>query len=527
MKNILVLALALVLAPPPAAFADGEGAALPPSFVWTPVTGLVWRTLGAAKIENGVLTARLDQVGDAYAEAELDLSGYDGRPFELAATVKAEGVADAEKNYLGFRFASNYLDMSMGGNRSWPGGPTVSGDFGPGEVVFLDRTDKVRRKAVVQVGICRARGAVTCDLSTLRIREPQPLVPKRNAGYKVKYPDRVKDLPRLRGVMLGGMKGDAWDNLQAWGANLVRYQFHIPGTGPATNFEVYAAGFRRNVENELDRISATLDQARARGMKVVVDAHYACGGTCSPKLGDPLAWNGDWRIFHDRRYADLFLWSWEQIARRCRGRHDDIYGYDLMNEANHRSHAIPDGDIVGLQARIAKAIRAIDPETTIIVESMYCDPGWFKSLSAIDLDNVIYQVHLYYPHDYTHQGILTPLETVHTWPDPKRGWNRDFLMKSLKPVIDFQREHGAKMFCGEFSAIAWAPGAEGYIRDCISVFEELGWDWTYHAYREFDGWSVEKEAVSRGMDASHFRPSADNPRRRVLLQGLSGENGRK
>ena len=91
MKNILVLALALVLAPPPAAFADGEGAALPPSFVWTPVTGLVWRTLGAAKIENGVLTARLDQVGDAYAEAELDLSGYDGRPFELAATVKAEG----------------------------------------------------------------------------------------------------------------------------------------------------------------------------------------------------------------------------------------------------------------------------------------------------------------------------------------------------------------------------------------------------------------------------------------------------
>ena len=100
-------------------------------------------------------------------------------------------------------------------------------------------------------------------------------------------------------------------------------------------------------------------------------------------------------------------------------------------------------------------------------------------------------------------------------------------MKSLKPVIDFQREHGAKMFCGEFSAIAWAPGAEGYIRDCISVFEELGWDWTYHAYREFDGWSVEKEAVSRGMDASHFRPSADNPRRRVLLQGLRGEIGRK
>ena len=79
------------------------------------------------------------------------------------------------------------------------------------------------------------------------------------------------------------------------------------------------------------------------------------------------------------------------------------------------------------------------------------------------------------------------------------------------------------MFVGEFSAIAWAPNAEGYIRDCISIFEELGWDWTYHAFREFDGWSVEREAVSRGMPSSNFRKSADNPRMRVLKQGLKGE----
>ena len=79
------------------------------------------------------------------------------------------------------------------------------------------------------------------------------------------------------------------------------------------------------------------------------------------------------------------------------------------------------------------------------------------------------------------------------------------------------------MFVGEFSAIAWAPNAEGYIRDCISIFEELGWDWTYHAYREFLGWSVEHEAITKGRGMENFRPSTDNPRMRVLKSGLKGE----
>ena len=499
-----------------------ESAALPPAFVWKTIPGLVWRTAGPARIENGVLIAELNKVGDAYAQAEIDLSAYDGKPYELTATVEAEGIADAPKPYFGYRFAVNYLDMSMGGNRTWPSGRRIVGDYGPGETIFADRTEKVRRKAFIQVGICCARGKVTCDLSTVRIREAQPLVPKRNVGYEVKYPDRVKHRPRMRGVMLGGMNEEAWANLRDWGANLVRYQFVIPGTGSVTNFEAYAEGFRMNTLKELDNITRTLDNAKAHGMMVVLDAHYACGGSCSAATGDPVAWSGDWRIFHDKRFAKLFAWSWQKIAERCKGRTDVVYGYDLMNEAQHASPALEGYDIVGLQEKIAKAIRAVDPDTTIIVESMYCDPGWFRSLSAIDLDNVIYQVHLYYPHDYTHQGILTPVTDVYQWPDEKRGWNKDFLRKSLQPVIDFQEEHDARIFVGEFSAIAWAPGAERYIQDEIELFEELGWDWTYHAYREFDGWSVEKEPIRRGRDAKDFRPSADNPRKRVLLKGLKG-----
>ena len=57
----------------------------------------------------------------------------------------------------------------------------------------------------------------------------------------------------------------------------------------------------------------------------------------------------------------------------------------------------------------------------------------------------------------------------------------------------------------------------GYLRDCIAIFDEYGWDWTYHAFREWPGWSVEHE----GDDIGHMAPSADNPRKRALLDGFA------
>ncbi len=66
--------------------------------------------------------------------------------------------------------------------------------------------------------------------------------------------------------------------------------------------------------------------------------------------------------------------------------------------------------------------------------------------------------------------------------------------------------------------MAWASGAEEYLRDCIGIFEEYGWDWTYHAFREWPGWSVEHE----GTCHADLHPSADNPRMRALLKGLRG-----
>ena len=71
------------------------------------------------------------------------------------------------------------------------------------------------------------------------------------------------------------------------------------------------------------------------------------------------------------------------------------------------------------------------------------------------------------------------------------------------------------------------PGRAEYLRRLIELFEEYHWDWTYHAFREWEGWSVEHAGAP-----GKLRPSADNDRKRVLLEYFrrnqkGNEEGRK
>ena len=162
-------------------------------------------------------------------------------------------------------------------------------------------------------------------------------------------------------------------------------------------------------------------------------------------------------------------------------------------------------------------MRAEDPHTPIIIESNGWDsPKTFRYLSPLTLTNIIYQAHLYSPMDFTHQRVMYRRKHTVAYPNAEKGWDRDFLRQELEPVREFQLKHKARIYIGEFSAVVWAPGAENYLRDAISLFEEYGWDWSYHAFREWAGWSVEHEA----QDEKNIRPSADNPRKRALLDGF-------
>jgi len=88
---------------------------------------------------------------------------------------------------------------------------------------------------------------------------------------------------------------------------------------------------------------------------------------------------------------------------------------------------------------------------------------------------------------------------------------------------EFQLEHGVRMFVGEFSAIRWAPGAAKWLEDAISVFEEYGWDWTYHSYAGWNGWNPTFPPDAPGNNQSYGGKATDRCRffsdtgRRTLL----------
>ena len=510
-----------------------------------PLTNLVWKLPPKyATLEGDRLVVEVP--ADAYpasavATATLPsalLEGAEG----FSMTVEAEGsnLAKPTKSWLGLKFQLHWKDPAAG-REAWPNAKNAIGDL-PAGVLRNDFSFGGARAgfAELQLGIQSSSGRVEFDLSTLRGGPTKGLFRRINEDWIVRYPapsapdaaraasgerqvtsdDGVADsegpvarhpslaTARRRGVMLPGRDPteEDFETLAAWGATLARYQMvrNWSGVNDNRDLDEYAAW----VDSKLDCLErVVLPCARKYGIKIVVDLHVTPGGR---DIAREMA------MFREEEYADAFVETWRRIATRFKGNADAIYGYDLVNEPNQIGRAPI--DYWTLQRRAAEAVRAIDPDTAIIVESNDWDaPSAFSYLSPLRMDNVIYQVHCYRPMEFTHQGVHGSAVGA-VWPDPAKGWDRDLIRRTMEPVRDFQERHRCRIYVGEFSAIAWAEGAENYLRDCIAVFEEFGWDWSYHAFREWNGWSVEHE----GPDAGHMSPSADNPRMRALLDGFRG-----
>ena len=476
---------------------------------------LDWHSPGKAGSREGdVLTVRLDKKGTAMFRADLDLSSWSGKMLKASIRAKASDVKPASQNYFGFKFMIHYRETATG-RKEWPGAPCKTGTWDWETAEFRVDLRAVKPDvAQISLGLQDTSGTVSFDLSTLTFEEVKPLFEYDADTTPCVYTARLKGRPVLRGVMLPGgpCKEDDFKTLHDWGATLARYQM-IRGWG-RKNDNADVAEYLAWVNSKIDHLlDVVLPLAEKYGIEIVVDLHVAPGGRRE---------GGDMNMFYDRRYADAFLEAWRQIATRCKGR-ARVWAYDLINEPCQSRPALPDCDYWTLQARAARIVREIDPETPIVIESNGWDgPGEYRIMHRLDLPDIIYQAHMYEPGSFTHQGVHARSEkdwVRSAYPNPEKGLDKERLRRSLQPVLDFQRRHQAIVYIGEFSAVAWAEGADAYLTDCISLFEEYGWHWTYHAFREWQGWSVEHEATAWRK----HRPSDDNPRKRALLNGFRGK----
>ena len=130
----------------------------------------------------------------------------------------------------------------------------------------------------------------------------------------------------------------------------------------------------------------------------------------------------------------------------------------------------------------------------------------FAHLEPLPDSRVIYSVHFYEPGIFTHQGVLDveglPLAEARkkagvTYPGKinDEPWDKTRLAACLAPVDAFQARYHVPIYVGEFSVIRWAPEGSGarWLKDAIDLFEARHWSWTYHAFREWNGWSLEHD----------------------------------
>lgn len=461
---------------------------------------------------QAVVIERTDAAGpSAMIVRELPAAAMRGCVIACSAWVKAEKVSERPQSWNGVKFM---VPVEAPSGRQWPQAKIGTGSFDWMQARFTVRVPADAEKMSLMLGLEAVTGKVWFDDVKITIaRLPSSAKPKPASVMH-----RGHDLPRLRGAMVSPRsltEADLRTFGQEWNANLVRWQLiRFSKPGATTTLDEWD----RWLEEELKRLDAMLPLCEKYGLYVALDLHSPPGGE-----GTSGGYAGsDAGLFTDKACQDRFVKAWEGMASRYKGK-KAIWGFDLANEPVEDTWTGECDDWQALAERTAKAVRAIDPDRTLIVEpAEWGGPSGLRNLVPIGVPNVVYSVHMYLPHEFTHQGVHGPSGPIR-YPGEIGGkqWDKAALREALRPAIEFQTAYNVHIYIGEFSAIRWAPdqSAFRYLKDLIEVMEELGWDWSYHAFREWTGWSVE-----HGEDRADDKPAAKPTTRQELLKGWLAKN---
>ncbi len=434
----------------------------------------------------------------------LSLEGIRGSTLRCTAMVRARDVSAKPHPWNGVKYM---LVVHGSTGASYPQAPLETGTYDWQRAAFTAKIPSDATNLSLVLGLEQVTGKVWfSDVKIVVARpplshRPPPFPGPMFTGHR---------LPRLRGTMIQpGIDAESLRVLgQQWNANLIRWQLirsGRPGQGPALDT------YDNWLEGELKRLDAALPLCQRYGLLVVVDLHSPPGGkaTAGGYMGADAA------LFTAPACQAPVVALWRRIAARDRGQ-PNIWGFDLVNEPVEDYVAEGCADWQELAERAGRAVRAVDPSRTLIVEpAQWGSPAGLEALVPLPLSNVVYSVHMYEPHAFTHQGVFGQSPS-YVYPGRIAGqlWNKAALERALQPAIDFQRRYNVQIYIGEFSAVRWAPdhSARRYLTDLIDIFEAHRWDWSYHAFREWNGWSVE-----HGPDRNDGQPTKVPTARQKLL----------
>ena len=450
------------------------------------------------------------QVG---ASIPLPLDDVRGTNVEVRVDIRAKNVTQPEHSYNGIKAMLHVVSPSR--SDTWDqanaNGSTFPVNYDWTTFAFRTSVPTDANSATLILGLQESTGLVdfrnlqVVVLRRIPVKPAHPPVGPLYTGHGV---------GALRGVMISpGIQPADIAVLQQWGVNLVRFQLLWNGFPFSEADTANVAEYNAWLDGMLSHVDEVLPAFKKAGILVVIDLHTPPGGRDHVDKAH--------RIFTDKLWQDEFGKVWEKIATRYRNE-KQVWGYDLVNEPIVGLYKPGLLDWHDLAEQTARQIRAIDPNHAIIVEP---DPGGGVSSLAnfepIDVPRVVYSVHMYDPGQFTHQGVLAHLDVGPVYPGVIDGvmWDKDRIRKDFQSVVDWSKAYNAAIYIGEFSAVRWANGADRYIGDVIDLMEENHWDWSYHAFREWQGWSPEV-----GEDKAVTTPSPTPTARLRVLQAAFAKN---
>ena len=455
---------------------------------------------------------------------------------KIAPDVKLDGLIYVESDVMGLDVAQtdpeardsrlgpavimNYIRYKKSRGKDvekWCFATIPSGSFAWRKVMFVEGLPADARNIVLSLGLREATGEFRVDAVRIYSAEEVP-----DEAVEAPFNEEAAKLPRgrfrsrpnpraLRGVnffrsvekigsrmpLVDESGAQDMDKLAGWGVNIVRTWIQPRGSDWSTEEEYFKV-----LAKEIDYADRMTAEAEKRGIWSVI-VLGSCPGFKNTKENSAF-------ITKDFR-AEVLVKVWQMIAKRFAGR-PLVYGYDVMNEPG-----VPQAQWNEIFKTVADAIRNIDVKTPVVTESI--SRYWPKEM------NVIYSEHPYQPHAVTHQGA-GGRKLRYSYPGYIDGvyWDKEQMRLSRKNLVQFCAEHpDARILVGEFSCILWARGAEKWIADAISLYEEYGWDWCYHCYgSSFAGWNVEVDHDANYSVGKWVVPeNGDTARKKALLDGLS------
>ncbi len=210
------------------------------------------------------------------------------------------------------------------------------------------------------------------------------------------------------------------------------------------------------------RVDSWLTRAEQEGLNVVLNIHHYDGLDAEPDA-------------HAERFAAL----WKQIAAHYQARGSWLY-FELDNEPHDKlterwNEILP----LGLAA-----VRASNPTRPVIIGPTHWNG--IRALPELKLPNdpnLIITVHMYNPHEFTHQGASWAGDKVKAIKDRPWGSPADqaALEKELQQAADWGQEHRRPIFLGEFGAFSSAPldSRIRWTRAVARTAEKLDMSWAY------------------------------------------------